>query len=149
MLEIPGEEYLRITRTLENLSEVTSRLDREVTWLHEQICPSHRFNNDKIDLIHYQQRIGALRESLENARKALGERDQRIKALVQCQVESDEIENTLHNEIAERDEMIRNSDSRIQSLLAEIREKNITIARLQGMVGGVESPDEPGIPCQS
>ena len=40
-------------------------------------------------------------------------------------------------------------DARIFSLLDEIRAKNVTIARLQGMVGRVESPDEPGIPCQS
>jgi chromosome segregation ATPase len=55
----------------------------------------------------------------------------------------------LRNRVKSAMDTISERDKRILSLLEEIRAKNVTIARLQGMVGRVESPDEPGIPCQS
>jgi uncharacterized coiled-coil DUF342 family protein len=166
-----NEQLSKVVELVNQSSSLVSTVEKEVEGIRSSLC--HRVwqlehdqdilkkdiqelcgkigtqPSDNSPLQYYRQRIGTLLERLDSARKALGERDQRIKALVQCQVESDKVENALHHEIAERDVTIRGMDSRILSLLDEIRAKNVTIARLQGMGGRVESPDEPGIPCQS
>jgi uncharacterized coiled-coil DUF342 family protein len=135
MIEVSGEEYLRISRNIANLSRemrsVSNRLDDMDTYLQRgKYDPYQSANNDK---------FAYFSACLRNARKALEERDTRIRALVQCGIEADKIETALHNEISERDATIRGMDNRILSLLAEIREKNVTIARLLGS----EPPTNP------
>jgi len=140
-----GDDILILGRRVRGLTEardrIWGRLDDIDKYLQRN-PPIQKTNSDNSTLQYYRQRIGALRERLEDARIAIGNRDQRIKTLEEGGAMADKIENALHNEIAER-------DARIRSLLEEIRAKNVTIARLQGAEVRIESSGEPEIPCQS
>jgi chromosome segregation ATPase len=120
------------TELVETLSEV-AKLTREDS---VQIAVlNERISSLEVGLSSTQARISGLNDARDRIWGRLDDIDKylqrkRVKVLEEELVMANQIENALHDEIAMKDAMIRGLDTRIISLLAEIRAKNVTIASM-------------------
>jgi len=119
-----GDDISALGRKVNGLTKGRDRIwDRlnDIDKYLQRNPPIQKTDSNDSALAHYRSRIIALRGRLERANEAIQIRTQEVADL----------------------------DARIQSLLDEIRAKNVTIARLEGAEVRIESSGEPEIPCQS